>query len=53
MKLIEIGIIGYSWLYCMANLQNTSDITLDTPFGKSSDNIITTVIALPRYIPRP
>ena len=37
----EIGIIGGSGLYRMANLQNADESTLDTPFGKPSDNIIT------------
>lgn len=37
----EIGIIGGSGLYRMANLKNAVENTLDTPFGKPSDNIIT------------
>lgn len=37
----EIGIIGGSGLYHLANLQNTSENTLDTPFGKPSDKIVT------------
>jgi len=41
MNQAEMGIIGGSGLYRMANLQNTDESTLNTPFGKPSDNIIT------------
>jgi 5'-methylthioadenosine phosphorylase len=41
MNRAKIGIIGGSGLYRMANLKNALENTLDTPFGKPSDNIIT------------
>lgn len=41
MNQTEIGIIGGSGLYRMANLQDTNDHSIDTPFGKPSDNIVT------------
>ncbi|WP_430232111.1 S-methyl-5'-thioadenosine phosphorylase [Nitrosomonas communis] len=37
----EIGIIGGSGLYRMANLHNAVENTIGTPFGKPSDNIVT------------
>ncbi|NCQ43250.1 MAG: S-methyl-5'-thioadenosine phosphorylase, partial [Cyanobacteria bacterium] len=40
MEAIKIGIIGGSGLYKMEALQDIEEITLDTPFGKPSDNFI-------------
>lgn len=36
-----IGIIGGSGLYRMDDLQNIRENTIDTPFGKPSDTILT------------
>lgn len=41
MSKAEIGIIGGSGLYRMANLHNAVENTLDTPFGKPSDRLLT------------
>lgn len=55
MEAIKIGIIGGSGLYKMEALQNVEEISLDTPFGKPSDNFIigtldnTKVVFLPRH----
>lgn len=38
---IKIGIIGGSGLYKMEALQDIKEISVDTPFGAPSDNIIT------------
>lgn len=40
MTLTKIGIIGGSGLYKMEALQDVEEISLDTPFGKPSDNFI-------------
>lgn len=40
MEQINIGIIGGSGLYQMAELQNIREIEVDTPFGKPSDAFI-------------
>jgi 5'-methylthioadenosine phosphorylase len=40
MEAIKIGIIGGSGLYKMEALQDIEEISLDTPFGKPSDNLI-------------
>ncbi|MBL1209979.1 S-methyl-5'-thioadenosine phosphorylase [Geminocystis sp. GBBB08] len=40
METIKIGIIGGSGLYKMEALQDVQEISLDTPFGKPSDNFI-------------
>jgi len=37
---IKIGIIGGSGLYQMSALNNVREISIDTPFGKPSDNLI-------------
>lgn len=55
MEAIKIGIIGGSGLYKMEALQNIEEITIETPFGKTSDNLITgtldgeKVVFLPRH----
>jgi len=55
MEAIKIGIIGGSGLYKMEALQDIEEITLDTPFGKPSDNFIVgtldnaRVVFLPRH----
>jgi len=55
MEAIKIGIIGGSGLYKMEALQNIEEITIETPFGKPSDNLITgtldevKVVFLPRH----
>lgn len=55
MEAIKIGIIGGSGLYKMEALQNIAEITIETPFGKPSDNLITgildgvKVVFLPRH----
>ncbi len=55
MEAIKIGIIGGSGLYKMEALQNIEEITVETPFGKPSDNLITgtldevKVVFLPRH----
>jgi 5'-methylthioadenosine phosphorylase len=36
----EIGIIGGSGLYQMKGLTNVTEVSIDTPFGKPSDNYI-------------
>jgi 5'-methylthioadenosine phosphorylase len=38
---IKIGVIGGSGLYEMEGIKNIEEITVDTPFGSPSDNIIT------------
>ncbi len=40
MEKISIGIIGGSGLYQMAGLTDTQEISVETPFGKPSDNLI-------------
>ena len=40
MEQAKIGIIGGSGLYQMDGLTNIQEISLDTPFGKPSDNYI-------------
>ena len=37
---VSIGIIGGSGLYKMAALQNVEEVTIDTPFGPTSDALI-------------
>jgi 5'-methylthioadenosine phosphorylase len=37
---VSIGIIGGSGLYQMAGLTEAQEVTVDTPFGKPSDNFI-------------
>ncbi len=37
---IKIGIIGGSGLYQMSALNNVREVSIDTPFGKPSDNLI-------------
>jgi 5'-methylthioadenosine phosphorylase len=37
---VKIGIIGGSGLYQMSALSNVQEVSLDTPFGKPSDNLI-------------
>jgi 5'-methylthioadenosine phosphorylase len=55
MEAIKIGIIGGSGLYKMEALQDVEEISLDTPFGKPSDNFIVgtldnaRVVFLPRH----
>ncbi|MEB3225477.1 MAG: S-methyl-5'-thioadenosine phosphorylase [Synechococcus sp.] len=52
---IKIGIIGGSGLYKMEALQDVKEITVDTPFGRPSDSLITgtldgtPVVFLPRH----
>lgn len=41
MSRIAIGVIGGSGLYAMTELQEAREHTLDTPFGKPSDAIVT------------
>lgn len=41
MEKISIGIIGGSGLYQMAGLADLKEISLETPFGKPSDNFVT------------
>jgi len=38
---IKIGVIGGTGLYDVEGLENVEEISLDTPFGKPSDSIIT------------
>ena len=40
MEKVSIGIIGGSGLYQMAGLTEAQEVTVDTPFGKPSDNFI-------------
>lgn len=40
METVKIGIIGGSGLYKMEALEEVEEISLDTPFGKPSDNLI-------------
>lgn len=40
METVKIGIIGGSGLYKMEELQNIEEVSLDTPFGKPSDNLV-------------
>ncbi|MBV5260746.1 S-methyl-5'-thioadenosine phosphorylase [Synechococcus moorigangaii CMS01] len=52
---IKIGIIGGSGLYKMEALQDVKEISIETPFGKPSDSLITgtldgsPVVFLPRH----
>ncbi|PYV45831.1 MAG: S-methyl-5'-thioadenosine phosphorylase [Acidobacteria bacterium] len=41
MEKISIGIIGGSGLYQMAGLADLKEISLETPFGRPSDNFVT------------
>lgn len=40
MSNIKIGIIGGSGLYQMSALKNVREVSIDTPFGQTSDNFI-------------
>lgn len=40
MEKVEIGVIGGSGLYQMEGLSDITEISIETPFGKPSDNII-------------
>lgn len=40
MERVKIGVIGGSGLYQMEGLSEITEISIDTPFGKPSDNII-------------
>ncbi len=40
MEQVKIGIIGGSGLYDMAELTDRTEVSIDTPFGKPSDNLI-------------
>lgn len=44
MEAVKIGIIGGSGLYKMEALQNVEEVSLDTPFGKPSDNLIVGIL---------
>ena len=37
---VKIGIIGGSGLYQMSALTNVREVSVETPFGKPSDNLI-------------
>jgi 5'-methylthioadenosine phosphorylase len=41
---IQIGIIGGSGLYQMAGLTDVREVTVETPFGRPSDNFVTGVL---------
>ncbi len=41
LKKARLGIIGGSGLYRIENLKNISELSLDTPFGKPSNNLLT------------
>ncbi len=55
METVKIGILGGSGLYKMDALQDVEEISLNTPFGKPSDNFIIgtldeqKVVFLPRH----
>ena len=55
MEKVNIGIIGGSGLYQMPELENVRELTVDTPFGSTSDAFIVgelegvTVAFLPRH----
>lgn len=55
MEQVKIGIIGGSGLYNMPEFENTKEITVDTPFGKTSDAFMmgdlngVKVVFLPRH----
>jgi len=40
MEQVSIGVIGGSGLYAMKELQNTREVTIDTPFGPPSDSFL-------------
>jgi 5'-methylthioadenosine phosphorylase len=40
MERVEIGVIGGSGLYQMEGLTDITEVSVDTPFGKPSDNVI-------------
>jgi len=40
MEQAGIGVIGGSGLYAMKELQNTREVTVDTPFGPPSDSFL-------------
>ena len=52
---MKLGIIGGSGLYDIADLQNTSEVVLETPFGSPSDAYLsgtlmgTQIVFLPRH----
>ncbi|MBN2317806.1 MAG: S-methyl-5'-thioadenosine phosphorylase [Acidobacteria bacterium] len=50
MEKVAIGIIGGSGLYDMSELTERSEISLDTPFGKPSDNLILGSLAGKRIV---
>ena len=45
MKQAEIGVIGGSGLYAMAELENKDEIQVDTPFGSPSETYIVGVLS--------
>lgn len=55
MEQVKIGIIGGSGLYHMPEFTNTKEVTIDTPFGKTSDAFMmgelndVKVVFLPRH----
>ena len=50
MEKVDIGIIGGSGLYDMAELTDRSEVKLDTPFGKPSDSLILGTLAGKRVV---
>lgn len=50
MEKVAIGIIGGSGLYDMSELTERSEISVDTPFGKPSDNLILGTLAGKRVV---
>jgi 5'-methylthioadenosine phosphorylase len=45
MKQAEIGVIGGSGLYAMADLEEKEEVQIDTPFGSPSDTFIVGVLS--------
>ena len=43
----EIGIFGGTGIYDSEMLQNSKEITIDTPYGKTSDSVSYTHLTLP------
>ena len=54
MDTVSIGVLGGSGLYQMKELTDQSSVTVDTPFGKPSDEIVVGTLAGRRvaFLPR-
>ena len=49
---MKLGIIGGSGLYDIADLQNTSEVVLETPFGSPSDAYLSGTLMGTQIVPK-